>query len=112
MVIRAEAAMLTTLFPMRMVLSILLELDITFSRIAAFLFPCSFRDWTRILFTVVMEVSAEEKNADRAARTTIPAACMGTLESKTIFNSFCNETNPCELLDQLYHTIPDLSCLT
>ena len=74
--------MLTMLFPMRIVLSILLESEITLSSIFALLSPCSTRDWTRIRFTVVMDVSADEKNAESNTRIRIDNACIGTLESK------------------------------
>ena len=50
------------------------ELEIIFSRITARLFPCSARDCIRILFTVVIAVSAEEKNEESAISIRIATA--------------------------------------
>ena len=61
-VAREDALMFTMLLPMRIVLSSLPESSITVKRMEARLSPCSARDWIRILFTVVIEVSADEKN--------------------------------------------------
>jgi hypothetical protein len=63
-VARADAEILTILFPMRIADSILLLFSRILSTSAAFLFPSSARDLILILFTVVRAVSADEKNAD------------------------------------------------
>lgn len=60
-VMREETDIFTMLFPINTVLSIFGESEIIFSRITARLLPCSARDCIRILFTVVIAVSAEEK---------------------------------------------------
>ena len=65
-VMREETDIFTMLFPINTVLSIFGELEIIFSRITARLLPCSARDCIRILFTVVIAVSAEEKNEESA----------------------------------------------
>ena len=65
-VIREDADIFTILFPMRIVLSIFGESEMTFSRMIARLSPCSDRACILILFTVVMDVSAEEKKAESA----------------------------------------------
>jgi len=49
-------------------------LEIIFSRITARLLPCSARDCIRILFTVVIAVSAEEKNEESAISIRIATA--------------------------------------
>ena len=60
----ADAEILTILFPMSIVLSILLYFPRIFSTRAAFLLPSSTRVLRRILLTVVKADSAEEKNAE------------------------------------------------
>ena len=80
-VAREEAPILTRLLPIRIVLSIFPELPVTFRRVFAFLFPCSARVWIRILFAVVIEVSADEKNAERHISTIKTRNCMASLES-------------------------------
>ena len=81
-VAREDAAMFTILLPINMVLSILLELEITFSNVMARLFPCSAREWIRMRLAAVIDVSAEEKKADSNTRISMVTACIGTLESK------------------------------
>ena len=61
-----EAEILTRLFPISMAESILPESSVTRRTLAAFLFPDSASVRIRILFTVVSDVSADEKNADSA----------------------------------------------
>jgi hypothetical protein len=80
---RADTAILTTLLPIKIVLSILPESEMIFSTIAARLLPVSAKDCIRILFTVVMAVSAEEKKAESRIRIRIDKACIGTLESNS-----------------------------
>ena len=80
-VAREEAPIFTRLLPIKMVLSILPELPVTFRRVLAFLFHCSARVWIRILFAVVIEVSADEKNAERHMRMIKTRNCMASLES-------------------------------
>ena len=75
------------LFPIKTALSIFGASEITFSRITARLSPCSESDCIRILFTVVIAVSAEEKNDERAISITIAAAWKTIPESK-MFHSF------------------------
>ena len=81
------------LFPIKIVLSIFEESEMTFSSIFAFRFPCSARDWIRILFTVVRDVSAEEKNADSKSKNKSVAICIASLESNKN-HSFFNMVNP------------------
>ena len=73
-VMREETDIFTMLFPINTVLSIFGELEIIFSRITARLLPCSARDCIRILFTVVIAVSAEEKNEESAISIRIATA--------------------------------------
>ena len=73
-VMREETDIFTMLFPINTVLSIIGELEIIFSRITARLLPCSARDCIRILFTVVIAVSAEEKNEESAISIRIATA--------------------------------------
>ena len=84
---KEDALMFTMLLPMRIVLSSLPESSITVKRMEARLSPCSARDWIRILFTVVIEVSADEKNADKQISIIRARNCMASLESNS-FNSF------------------------
>ena len=86
-VAREDAVIFTMLFPIRIVLKSLPESSITFRSVRARLSPWSAKDWIRILFTVVIEVSAEEKNADRQSKRIRIRNCMASLESN-IFNSF------------------------
>lgn len=81
-VMREETDIFTMLFPINTVLSIFGESEIIFSRITARLLPCSARDCIRILFTVVIAVSAEEKNEESAISIRIATAWKAILESK------------------------------
>ena len=74
-VVSADTAMFTILFPIRIALSILAGLDITLSRTIALLSPSSMSVFTLMWLTVVSAVSAEEKKAERHMRTTINAIC-------------------------------------
>ena len=56
----------------------------TFSRVSALRSPSWARVCIRILLTVVMEVSADEKNAERQIRMIRIRNCMASLESNTI----------------------------
>ena len=81
-VMREETDIFTMLFPINTVLSIFGESEIIFYIITARLLPCSARDCIRILFTVVIAVSAEEKNEESAISIRIATAWKAILESK------------------------------
>ena len=76
--------MLTMLFPISTVLSIFPALSMILSRVCAFLLPSSARDWIFIRLTVVMAVSADEKNAERKMSIKSTTICIPSLESNCV----------------------------
>ena len=83
-VAREDAEMLTILFPIKIAESILPECSCTFVRVIAFVFPSSTNDRIFILFTVVREVSADEKKAERPSSRNRAIHCMTPEVSKYI----------------------------
>ena len=81
-VVREEADKFTTLLPINMALSICVFSSISLSTREAFLFLSSANDLIRILFTVVKQVSADEKKAESASRISKITICRASLESK------------------------------
>ena len=79
---REEADKFTTLLPINMALSICVFSSISLSTREAFLFLSSANDLIRILFTVVKQVSADEKKAESASRISKITICRASLESK------------------------------
>ena len=77
-----EVEIFTILLPIRIAPSIFPEFSITFPSVTAFLLPSSIRVRTRIRFTVVKAVSAQEKKADKKIRTNSTIKRMATLGSK------------------------------
>ena len=88
-VAREDADRLTILLPIRIVLRSFPGFSIIFNKVFAFLFPSSAKDMIRILLTVVMAVSAEEKNAESKINSSNTISCMASPESKNI-HSFEN----------------------
>ena len=68
-VARAEAEILTMLFPIKIVLKSLPGFSVTCKTFAALLLPSSANVFSLILLTVVRAVSDEEKNAESNNRT-------------------------------------------
>ena len=81
-VVREDAAMLTRLFPIKMVLSILLYRSWIFCTRRALLLPSSARERILTLLTQVKAVSAEEKNPDKISNKNKMIHCMILLVSK------------------------------
>ena len=75
-VANAEQLILTMLLPIRTAESIFAGWSIILITRAALLLPSSTKDSTLILFTVINEVSADEKNADKTNKITIAISWM------------------------------------
>ena len=73
---------MTILLPIRIALSIFPYLSKTSSAVFALLFPSSARVLSLTLFTVVSDVSAEEKNADNKTKIISAISCMTPSVSK------------------------------
>lgn len=94
-VVREEAVKFTMLFPIKIALSNLEGLSISFCTVFAFRFPSSASDFIFSLFTVVKAVSADEKKADIKSKHSIIISCGTSLGSKKIISSVSgNWTNP------------------
>ena len=78
----AEAEMFTRLLPIRTALSILAEFSRILRTLAALLLPSSASERIRMRLTETNDVSADEKNDDRAISTTSATICIATLGSK------------------------------
>ena len=77
-----EAERFTTLFPIRIALSIFPEFSVIFNTVFALSLPSSLSFLIRILLTVVSAVSADEKNAESIISTTRIMSRIASLESK------------------------------
>ena len=92
------------LLPIKIALNIFPELSVTFNAIFARLLPSSARERRRILFTVVNEVSAEEKKADNPKRIIKIIICMTALESNDKFTP-----SKIYILELIYRILTDFA---
>ena len=89
-----EAVRFTILLPIKTALNILEELSVTASTLAARLLPSSASVRIRMRFTVVREVSAEEKKPDSSNKIIRQINCM--------ISVVCNKKTPREICDRNY----------
>ena len=88
-----EAVRFTILLPIKTALNILEELSVTASTLAARLLPSSASVRIRMRFTVVREVSAEEKKPDSSNKIIRQINCM--------ISVVCNKKTPREIVIEI-----------